>query len=142
MAWSAPRSSVSDTIKLLATSLKSRFLDYLPALLQAAKALSTIRAGVLCIVPYVVIPIGSMFSGITIKVMRKYRFINLFSWILLVCGFASMISITARTSSGGIIGLSVLPAFGVGVRTNPCPARHLLTSETRRSHTSARLSRF
>ncbi|KAH9847848.1 MFS multidrug transporter [Lenzites betulinus] len=87
---------------------------YFPVYFQACLLSSPIGSSVKILPTAIVSSSFSLFSGIMIKRLNKYRLVNFVGWTLAVIGFGLLTTLTADSTAGEWAGYQALQAAGSG----------------------------
>ncbi|KAF8996786.1 MFS general substrate transporter [Cyathus striatus] len=86
---------------------------FIPVYYQACKGSSPLKSGVETLGLAIVAP-ASVIAGISVVVSQKYRPGLWFGWVLAIVGCALMSTVEADTSTGRVVGYTVIVGIGVG----------------------------
>ena len=89
--------------------------DYMPVFFQACKGASPVRSSIDTFPIAFVLSPFALISGILIKVVQKYRLMNLAGWIVSIVGFGVLSLLRPDSGLGETVGFQFLMAAGVGI---------------------------
>ncbi|KAM5540717.1 hypothetical protein V8D89_005748 [Ganoderma adspersum] len=88
---------------------------YMPVFFQACKGASPVRSSIDTFPIAFVLSPFALISGILIKVVQKYRLMNLAGWIISIVGFGVLSLLRPDSGLGETVGFQFLMAAGVGI---------------------------
>ncbi|KAI1792582.1 MFS general substrate transporter [Ganoderma leucocontextum] len=88
---------------------------YMPVFFQACKGASPVRSSIDTFPIAFVLSPFALISGILIKVVQKYRLMNLVGWIISIVGFGVLSLLRPDSGLGESVGFQFLMAAGVGI---------------------------
>ncbi|KAJ8089892.1 hypothetical protein PM082_018470 [Marasmius tenuissimus] len=81
---------------------------------QVCKDGSPIRTGVMDLAPATLFGLSIVIFGASVAMTKRYRPQLWASWVLIILGFGLMIHFNPQLSNAHIIGISIIPAIGLG----------------------------
>ena len=90
-------------------------VDYMPVFFQACKGASPMRSSIDTFPIAFVLSPFALISGILIKIVQKYRLMNLVGWIISIVGFGVLSLLRPDSGLGETVGFQFLMAAGVGI---------------------------
>ncbi|EIW62181.1 iron permease [Trametes versicolor FP-101664 SS1] len=88
---------------------------YLPVYFQASLGASPLRSSVQTLPTALVIAPFALFCGIIVKVINKYRAVNVVGWIISIIGFGLLSLLRADSPTSQWVGFQFLMAAGSGI---------------------------
>ena len=89
--------------------------DYIPVYFQVCKGAGPIRSSIDTFPIAFVLPVSSMLSGVTIKLLRKYRPSNYIGWALMMLGFGLLSLLKEDASTEQWVCFQGIVGAGVGI---------------------------
>lgn len=89
--------------------------DYMPVFFQVCKGASPVRSSIDTFPIAFVLSPFALFSGVLIKVVQKYRLVNLVGWVISIIGFGVLSLLRPDSRLGELVGFQFLMAAGVGI---------------------------